>query len=476
MLRAAAAQATRSPRYFGKIRPSLTAPTWCPARPMRCRPLATDGGASICTTRSIAPMSMPSSSEDVATRPRSRPSFSASSMSTRCGRASDPWWARTSGSPASSFSAAARRSATRRLLTKISVEVCDCTSASRRGWIAVQIDGRVGPCEAGPLGMSIGSASRAMSSTGTSIFSSQRLAPAGVDDGDRARRRRGCGVGAGELVGDLAGGIRRRASASGSRSARRRWRRRALASPSEVQRHLFERPLRGRQPDPLQRALGQRLEALHRQRQVGAALGRHQRVDLVDDQRVEAAERLAGVRGQQQVERLRRRDDDVGRLADEAGALAGRRVAGADQDAGHADRLAPARRGLRDAGDRRPQVALDVDGQRLERGDVDDPAAALRRRLRLEHQPVQAPQERGQGLAAAGRGQEQRRFAPRDGGPALGLGRRRAAGEGGLEPVPHSWMKRRKPHRRILQRRARSTVASCLAGRDRGGLGVARGR
>ena len=120
-------------------------------------------------------MSMPSSSEDVATRPRSRPSFSASSMSTRCGRASDPWWARTSGSPASSFSAAARRSATRRLLTKISVEVCDCTSASSRGWIAVQIDGRVGPCEAGPLGMSIGSASRAMSSTGTSIFSRSAL-------------------------------------------------------------------------------------------------------------------------------------------------------------------------------------------------------------------------------------------------------------------------------------------------------------
>ena len=31
----------------------------CPARPIRCMPLATEGGASICTTRSIAPMSMP---------------------------------------------------------------------------------------------------------------------------------------------------------------------------------------------------------------------------------------------------------------------------------------------------------------------------------------------------------------------------------------------------------------------------------
>jgi hypothetical protein len=36
---------------------------------MRCSPLATEGGASICTTRSIDPMSMPSSSDEVATRP-----------------------------------------------------------------------------------------------------------------------------------------------------------------------------------------------------------------------------------------------------------------------------------------------------------------------------------------------------------------------------------------------------------------------
>ncbi len=37
--------------------------------------------------------------------------------------------------------------------------------------MAVQIEGRVGPCDAGPLGISTGSASRAMSSTGTSIES-----------------------------------------------------------------------------------------------------------------------------------------------------------------------------------------------------------------------------------------------------------------------------------------------------------------
>ena len=62
-----AAHATRSPRNFGKMTPRLAAPIVWPARPMRCRPLATDGGASIWTTRSIAPMSMPSSSDEVAT-------------------------------------------------------------------------------------------------------------------------------------------------------------------------------------------------------------------------------------------------------------------------------------------------------------------------------------------------------------------------------------------------------------------------
>ncbi len=45
-------------------------------------------------------MSMPSSRLHVATRPRSSPRFSWSSITTRCSRASDPWWAFTS-SPAS---------------------------------------------------------------------------------------------------------------------------------------------------------------------------------------------------------------------------------------------------------------------------------------------------------------------------------------------------------------------------------------
>ena len=145
-------------------------------------PLATDGGASIWMTRSIAPMSMPSSSEEVATRPRICPALSRSSISIRCGRASEPWCARTSGSPASSLSADASRSAMRRLFTKISVDRCARTSSSSRGWIAVQIDERTGPCDAGPLGISSGSPIRAMSSTGTSIVQLELLLLRRVDD------------------------------------------------------------------------------------------------------------------------------------------------------------------------------------------------------------------------------------------------------------------------------------------------------
>ena len=51
-----------------------------------------------------------------------------------------------------------------------------------------------------------------------------------------------------------------------------------------------------------------------REREVGAALRAGDRVHLVEDQRLDAAQRLARLRGQHQVERLGRRDQDVGRL------------------------------------------------------------------------------------------------------------------------------------------------------------------
>ncbi len=66
----------------------------CPARPIRCSPRVTDFGDSTWITRSTAPMSMPSSSEQVATRQGSSPDFSISSTSVRSSCESDPWCAR----------------------------------------------------------------------------------------------------------------------------------------------------------------------------------------------------------------------------------------------------------------------------------------------------------------------------------------------------------------------------------------------
>ena len=126
-------------------------------------------------------------------------------------------------------------------------------------------------------------------------------------------------------------------------------------------RWVAERPIRwiGRVDEPLQ--------ALDREREVRAALGAGDGVHLVEDQRLDAAQRLARRRGEHQVERLGRRDQDVGRLLDELAALLRRRVAGADADA--QARLEP--------GERAAQVALDVVVERLERRDVEH-AQALR--------------------------------------------------------------------------------------------------
>ena len=222
----------------------------------------------------------------------------------------------------------------------------------------------------------------------------ERLAHPGVDDGHRPRWPGG-GRGAG-------------------------------LAPAQVGGDRLQRALRGGQADALRRRAGQRVEALQRQGQVGAALGAGQRVDLVHDDPFHAAQRLACLGGQDEEERLGRRDQDVRRVLAEGPPFLGRRVARAhahpDVRLGQAQALGRQRQAV----ERRPQVALDVMDERLERRDVQH---AQRRervgRRRLGPQAVQAPQERGQRLARAGRRADQRVTAGRDGRPALGLGGRR---------------------------------------------------
>ena len=169
---------------------------------------------------------------------------------------------------------------------------------------------------------------------------------------------------------------------------------------AEQARDLVERPLRRGQPDALDagssgrfgrfgrfgRVCGERsvcflaqgLEPLEREEEVRAALARGHLVDLVDDDRVDRREDLALARGQQQVERLRRRDEDVRRRAEHLRPIEGGCVPGADGDLEAAEVRAEATAHRRDAGDGSTKVALDVDRERLQRRDVEDAKALLR--------------------------------------------------------------------------------------------------
>ena len=67
-------------------------------------------------------------------------------------------------------------------------------------------------------------------------------------------------------------------------------------------------------------------------------------------------------------------------MADEQAALLGRGVAGADADGRLVHARAEALGGEADAGERRPQVLVDVDGEGPQRGDVEQAGAGRARR------------------------------------------------------------------------------------------------
>ena len=196
----------------------------------------------------------------------------------------------------------------------------------------------------------------------------------------------------------------------------------------------------GGEPNPLWPRPAQGLEPFQREREVRAALGRHERVDLVDDDGIDRGERAPGIRSQQQIQRLRCGDENVRGVPQESSALGLRGIAGPNGDSRHDARFGSAFRHLRDAHQRRSQVALDVDGQRFEGRHVEHAAAPLAVGRRLEHQSVQAREKRGECLAASGRGEHERRVAARDDGPCEGL-RTSRRGERRFEPRAYSGMK-----------------------------------
>ena len=115
--------------------------------------------------------------------------------------------------------------------------------------------------------------------------------------------------------------------------------------------------------------------------EVRAALRAGDGMHLVDDDDADRAQRLAGARGEQQEERLGRRDEDVRRALEHRGPLLGRRVPRADGD----------RLGV-DARERPAEVPLDVVVQGLQRADVEHLRALAGAGA------VERPEKRGQRL------------------------------------------------------------------------------
>ncbi len=196
---------------------------------------------------------------------------------------------------------------------------------------------------------------------------------------------------------------------------------------------LLERALRRRQRDALGLVVAEGGEALEREREVRAALGRGHRMHLVDDHGANVAQHLALARGEHQEEALGRRDQHVGWTSGHAATCVGRRVAGAH---GHLDiaQLLACRRGHRpDAGERRAEVAFDVVVERLQRREVQQRRARAGSAL-LAEQPIEAGEEGGERLPAAGRRADEDVLAARDRRPGACLGGRGIA-EGVLEPA-----------------------------------------
>src|SRR6476661_4187305 len=155
------------------------------------------------------------------------------------------------------------------------------------------------------------------------------------------------------------------------------------------------------------------------------------RMYFVEDQRVDGTQHVARLRRQHQVQRLWRRDEDVGRRLQDLATLLLRGVARAHRN--------PQLR--LEACEWTAKVALDVVVERLQRRNVEDPQPLPR----VAGQAVDRREERRQRLARPGRSLDQDVGARRDGRPALGLWWRRPI-ECPFEPGPR---RRREDSERI---------------------------
>src|SRR5437762_216361 len=97
---------------------------------------------------------------------------------------------------------------------------------------------------------------------------------------------------------------------------------------NQKRRDLFDGFLRRTQADPLNGPIDECLEPLDGDSKVGAPLVPGHGVNLVDDDRLDAGEELAApLSGEQDVQRLGSRDQDVRGLSEHPGSVAGGGIA-----------------------------------------------------------------------------------------------------------------------------------------------------
>ncbi len=147
--------------------------------------------------------------------------------------------------------------------------------------------------------------------------------------------------------------------------------------------HFVERLDGGREANALDLALGQVGQAFQAEGEMNAALVAGQGMNLIHNDGMHPPEHLPRLgAGQQQVERFRGGDQNVGRLAHHSLALPRRGIAGANGDANFREGEVHIMRHPPDAGQRRPQVAAYIVVKGLQGRDIDN-AHAERGRFSL---------------------------------------------------------------------------------------------
>ena len=181
---------------------------------------------------------------------------------------------------------------------------------------------------------------------------------------------------------------------------------------------------------------------------MSAALGTGNSMDLVDNHRPHAAEHPASFqRREHDVERLRRRDQDVWRLAQHARPSSSRSVASAHSDTNFGEVLSLRLESLPQLCQWPVEIPLDVIVQSFQRRDVEEMNGVGQRLLRsARDQLVQLPEERSKSFPRPGRSEDQRVLTARNRWPSLTLRVARIL-KGLLEPFPHQRMKARERRR-----------------------------